>query len=287
MAATSSLAPSLALIGSSKLIKQGAEAKIYISPSPPPPIFSSSSKAQLTSPGTQDGGLKPILLKHRFAKSYRHPTLDSQLTKARIQHEVRALVRCARFGIRVPGVRLVDERNGVIGLELIDGASVREVLGGSEEDADADEHAEGQWEIREEVKQLREIVDKDELMRLVGSQIAKLHLVDMIHGDLTTSNMMVRLHNGSSSTKTSSTPSAPGSKVELVLIDFGLSSHSSSVEDKAVDLYVLERAFLSTHPDAVELFERVLDAYKEGMEREGKWAGVKKRLDESKTNVKI
>lgn len=34
-----------------------------------------------------------------------------------------------------------------------------------------------------------------------------------------------------------------------VLIDFGLSYVSVMPEDKAVDLYVLERAFSSTHPN--------------------------------------
>ena len=46
-----------------------------------------------------------------------------------------------------------------------------------------------------------------------------------------------------------------------MLIDFGLTFKSASVEDKAVDLYVLERAFLSTHPNAEALFERILASY--------------------------
>jgi len=33
------------------------------------------------------------------------------------------------------------------------------------------------------------------------------------------------------------------------MIDFGLSSNSTMIEDRAVDLYVLERAFISTHPN--------------------------------------
>jgi len=32
----------------------------------------------------------------------------------------------------------------------------------------------------------------DELMRMVGTEIAKMHLAEIIHGDLTTSNMMLR-----------------------------------------------------------------------------------------------
>ena len=67
----------------------------------------------------------------------------------------------------------------------------------------------------------------------IGKQLAEMHSLDLIHGDLTTSNMLLR-PNGS-----------------LVWIDFGLSYISNLPEDKAVDLYVLERAISSTHPDAL------------------------------------
>lgn len=63
----------------------------------------------------------------------------------------------------------------------------------------------------------------------MGQIIQKLHMCNIIHGDLTTSNMIYRSE-------------------KIVLIDFGLSYIKNSVEDKAVDLYVLERAFVSTHP---------------------------------------
>jgi TP53 regulating kinase-like protein len=46
------------------------------------------------------------------------------------------------------------------------------------------------------------------------------------------------------------------------LIDFGLSKSTTSVEEQAVDLYVLERALLSTHPDLPEhFFDKVLESY--------------------------
>ncbi|KAL9581993.1 MAG: hypothetical protein Q9212_003565 [Teloschistes hypoglaucus] len=48
---------------------------------------------------------------------------------------------------------------------------------------------------------------------------------------------------------------------EVVLIDFGLAAQSVQDEDKAVDLYVLERAFGSTHPELEEDFKMVLEAY--------------------------
>lgn len=76
---------------------------------------------------------------------------------------------------------------------------------------------------------------KDDLAQKIGKILATLHDNNTIHGDLTTSNLMLRKSNNS-----------------LVLIDFGLSFVSNLIEDKGVDLYVLERAFLSTHPNTEE-----------------------------------
>ena len=56
---------------------------------------------------------------------------------------------------------------------------------------------------------------------------------------------------------------ASGSIGEVYLIDFGLSFVSGKIEDKAVDIYVLKRAFISTHPGSEALFEKILDKYKE------------------------
>ena len=49
---------------------------------------------------------------------------------------------------------------------------------------------------------------------------------------------------------------------ELYFIDFGLSHVSTKVEDKAVDIYVLKRAFISTHPGSESTWDRILEAYK-------------------------
>ena len=67
---------------------------------------------------------------------------------------------------------------------------------------------------------------------------------DVIHGDLTTSNMIYK-------------------DDQIYLIDFGLSYVKNSIEDRAVDLYVLERAFISTHPQLEKEFSTVLIAYNE------------------------
>jgi TP53 regulating kinase-like protein len=68
---------------------------------------------------------------------------------------------------------------------------------------------------------------------------------------------------------------------EVFLIDFGLSFVSGKIEDKAVDIYVLKRAFISTHPGSEELFQKILDKYKvssnKGHAVIGKYNDVEKR----------
>ncbi|KAJ7583973.1 kinase-like domain-containing protein [Mycena floridula] len=233
--------PSQALIASSTRISQGAEAKVY--------------KAYLSD--------RPILLKHRFPKQYRHPALDGPLTKSRIAGEARAILRCLKANVNVPGIRMVDASEGILGLEWIDGQCVRKLLPGGAEEEDADED---DLNPEDEDPLQSYGISVDGLMTLIGSEIAKMHRADVVHGDLTTSNMMLR--SGASSQGTT----------RLVLIDFGLSYQSNLVEDKAVDLYVLERAFSSTHPDAEPMFSSVLKAYEKTMGAE--WFSIKKRLDD-------
>ena len=79
----------------------------------------------------------------------------------------------------------------------------------------------------------------------------------MIHGDLTTSNMMLR--PSSESLETAMQSDSIGT---LYLIDFGLSSCSHKIEDKAVDLYVLKWALISLHPGTDKLIEILLEKYK-------------------------
>ena len=76
---------------------------------------------------------------------------------------------------------------------------------------------------------------------------------------LRSSGSSTRARNGISDTSHLHGPSLDG---EVVLIDFGLAAQSLQDEDKAVDLYVLEKAFGSTHPTAEDLFQEVLNAYR-------------------------
>jgi TP53 regulating kinase-like protein len=93
------------------------------------------------------------------------------------------------------------------------------------------------------------------LLRKMGAAIGALHKAGVVHGDLTTSNLMLRPNAGSE----------PGPELEgdIVLIDFGLASQSAQDEDRAVDLYVLERAIASTHPRSEGLCEDLILGYRD------------------------
>jgi TP53 regulating kinase-like protein len=157
MASTSYITPSQQLINSSTLIKQGAEAvspsesafpvtnlslqKVYFHPNlfPQPTVYSATPSTITES--SHPFRSTPVILKHRFSKTYRHPTLNSTLTRTRLAFEARSLTRAQKAGVTVPSVLYVDEKGGVLGLEWVEGWSVREVLGGG---------AEGELEVFEE-----------------------------------------------------------------------------------------------------------------------------------------
>jgi len=86
------------------------------------------------------------------------------------------------------------------------------------------------------------------LAERIGVVIAKIHDSNIVHGDLTTSNMLLRKTDDNLD-------------YQIVMIDFGLSYVTQMHEDFAVDLYVLERAILSTHPNAKKIFKALLHGY--------------------------
>lgn len=96
------------------------------------------------------------------------------------------------------------------------------------------------------------------LMTMVGTAVGTMHSIGVVHGDLTTSNLMLKPTTGEANGRVEDNLEG-----EIVLIDFGLASQSTQDEDRAVDLYVLERAFGSTHPGTEALFGEVLRAYGE------------------------
>ncbi|XP_061893471.1 EKC/KEOPS complex subunit Tp53rkb-like [Entelurus aequoreus] len=186
---------------------------------------------------------RPTIVKERFQKRYRHPVLEEKLTHRRTVQEVRAILRCRRAGICAPAVYFVDYTSHRIFLEEIqDSSTVCEHIASS---CAAD-------------------MALESLAEKMGQMLARMHDEDVVHGDLTTSNMLLRRPDGHAET-------------ELVLIDFGLSSISALPEDKGVDLYVLEKAFLSSHPNTEEIFSRMLKKYAASSKKS---AAVLKKLDE-------
>lgn len=169
---------------------------------------------------------RKAIVKERFSKKYRHPILDSKITQKRLYGEARSVAKARRLGVATPVLFAVDSILHTITLEYIDGISVKDIL------LSADPLPSSGGKV-------------EEIATKIGIAIARLHDGGLIHGDLTTSNMLIH-------TETK----------DLVMIDFGLSFTSSLSEDKAVDLYVLERALSSLHSSLGDVMELILASYK-------------------------
>ena len=156
------------------------------------------------------------IVKSRFKKSYRHPQIDEKLRKLRTRSEGKILEKLQKINFPSPGLLSVDDSRMNIGMQFVDGDKLREAL------------------YKSPVKLSQEI----------GRKIGILHQNDIIHADLTTSNMILG--------------------DEINFIDFGLSYISTKVEDKAVDLHLLHRALESKHHDIYErCFDAVVKGYKQ------------------------
>ena len=164
-----------------------------------------------------------VIVKERVAKRYRVPELDVKLTKQRLLQEARCMTKTSKAGVAIPCLYNVDKVNFFLYMEHIVGITVKAFL-----------------------KEASDITTIDvKLADNIGRAVAMMHDADVVHGDLTTSNMMLK-----------------GPDSTLILLDFGLGNTAPSVEDKAVDLYVLERAFISTHPNTEYLVLAVLESYR-------------------------
>lgn len=156
------------------------------------------------------------VIKKRIEKKYRHPLLDEKLRTQRTRHETRILEK-AYFLIPTAKVLESSESKKEIVLQYIQGKKLAEALN----------------------LKNAQIAGKQ-----VGKHIATLHQHSIIHGDLTTSNMILQ-------------------GKEVYIIDFGLGFHSNQAEDKAVDLHVLKEALEAKHPlEASKFWKGIISGYK-------------------------
>ncbi|AFK22233.1 Kae1-associated kinase Bud32 [Pyrococcus sp. ST04] len=204
-----------------RLIKQGAEAKIYLA---------DFSELYFDYP------IK-VIVKERISKRYRIPEIDIKLRKERTVREARILNKAKEAGVNVPYVFEVDTKNMIIVMEFIEGERIKELL--------------------ERIP----LKERLEICREIGRQIGKLHNAGIVHGDLTTSNMIMR-------------------DEKIYLIDFGLADFDDTLEAQGVDLHLLKRAMESTHYTWFEKgFEAVLEGYEE-VRGEGKRREVEEKIRE-------
>lgn len=122
---------------------------------------------------------KKCIIKERFEKKYRLPEIDKKLTKQRILNESRNLARAYKNGINTPYLYFVDTINRRIYTEYIENAvMIKDLL-------------RAVYISNESVDNNYILIEKiiNELGRILG----KLHESDIVHGDLTTSNMLIKL----------------------------------------------------------------------------------------------
>lgn len=208
----------------SEILKQGAEAKILIG----------------------EYNNQQCIIKERFIKNYRHSQLDSHLTKERMRAESKAVSRCQAAGLIVPKIYHMDLNNRRIYMEYFDKSITAKVY--------INEFIPKIEAIEEQNNSLNELAEK------IGRVIGTMHAHNIIHGDLTTSNILLDPKSGSKDFR----------DYNVVMIDFGLAGYGQSTEQKGVDLYVLERALLSTHSAVPKLFPVILEAYKESNTKDSK-----------------
>ena len=162
-----------------------------------------------------------VIRKIRIAKTYRIAQLDNELRNSRTIIESRLLIAAKKMGVSTPYIYEVDLENATIVMENIEGNIIKDVLYSDVSNK-----------------------NKYEIVKEIGRLVGKLHSGEIIHGDLTTSNIILR-------------------DDKITFIDFGLGKFSSAVEDHAVDILLIKKCFTSTHTNKEkEFFKAFQEGYK-------------------------
>lgn len=194
---------------------------------------------------------KNVVIKTRVVKGYRHALLDTPLRRERTSHEAKMLHAVKKMGIPSPIVYSVDAPESTIYMEYVDAPRLKHVL------------------LNKKIKN----TEKMRLCEELGKIIAVLHAHHVIHGDLTTSNVLVRKTKDAKRKKMTN---------ELVMIDFGLSTYSHKLEDAAVDLVNLKKTFSATHSTLNNGWEEIQKGYLEN----GGMKKVLKQMNEVESRIR-
>ncbi len=161
---------------------------------------------------------RQVLVKSRVPKSYRHPALDQSLRAHRTRVEARLLQEARSCGVPTPIVYDLDTVNAEIWMQEIVGPRAKDAL------------------MKAGPEEVRAISQE------IGRMVARLHSHGMTHGDLTTSNMILR--DG-----------------RVFFIDLSLGSKAASLEEMGVDLHLLREAFQSAHSDMMYAYDIIAETY--------------------------
>jgi len=170
---------------------------------------------------------KKIVKKHRINKNYRIKEIDQNLISYRTKEEAKLISEARKQGVSVPIIYDIDLKNGIISMQYIKGERIKDIF-------DKLSHN-----------------DRMNICLNIGNNIAKMHNKNIIHGDITTSNMILF-----------------DDKVHF--IDFGLGEINQEIEAKGVDLHVLMEAIESTHSKYSKYFKYILKGYKEEYKKDHK-----------------
>ena len=163
---------------------------------------------------------KNAILKKRVSKSYRIPEIDNKIRYSRTKSEAKLLSDVKDVGVRTPILYDIDLNNKLILMEEIEGTLIKNLIPNLNND------------------------EIEDLAFDIGVNIGLMHNKNIIHGDITTSNMILNNEDN------------------IVFIDFGLSYYSDLLEDKAVDLLVFKKSLKSLNSQISDkIFNNTIKGY--------------------------